>query len=187
MALFSGKIVDVKFFDRQNTIIEVLYKDNDQEISYALEVDWTSQDFQDLLDEWSLEDIEQNTYKKHEQIEKLREENKKKEEEKLRQKIDIEKVEVPVYIKEEKLVPYAVPIKETQYVEVEVLKEVEVPTAFDFHKFFEQRYDPNLVFHIKADFFRMRGMASLPKSKINKIKKSKDALELLYLMKLALQ
>ena len=67
MAIFSNKIKSVKFFDTQQTIIEILYSQGDKVISYALEVDWENQDLHDLLEEYDLEDIERSTIKKHNQ------------------------------------------------------------------------------------------------------------------------
>ena len=62
MAIFSNKVVSAKFIDRPNNmLIEVLYEDNDQIIPYTLEVDFTSNDFNDLLAEVTLEEIEENT------------------------------------------------------------------------------------------------------------------------------
>lgn len=64
MAIFSNKIVEAKFLDIDNTIIEVLYKDGESLISHAFEVDFESPDFQDLMEEHSLEDIEKYTQEK---------------------------------------------------------------------------------------------------------------------------
>jgi len=147
MAIFSNKIISVRFFDAKQTIIEVLYKEGDQTVAYALEVDWESQDFHDLLEEYSLEDIERASIKRRkEKIEKRKKEQK------------------PV----EKKIIY------------------ETSQLFNCLNFLDQRFDPGIVFQIKADIFRIRGMTQLPKSKINKIKKSNDALELMYLLKLAM-
>jgi len=146
MAIFSDKIIDVKFFDRQNTIIEVLYKENDDIISYALEVDYSSQDFLDLLEEYSLEDIEMRTYKK------IREASKKK-----------EKPQIKVIEKESNGLP------------------------FDCFNFLEKRFDEDFIFKIKTDMFKLEQILSLSTAKINKIKKSDDALELIHILALALK
>jgi hypothetical protein len=64
MAIFSNKIVEAKFLDASNTIIEVLYQDSDSIISHALEIDLENQDFHDLMEEHTLEDIEKYTNSK---------------------------------------------------------------------------------------------------------------------------
>lgn len=61
MALFSGKILSAKFIDNSNTIIEVLYNENNETLSYILSVDFTQDDFKELIEEFSLEDIEKFT------------------------------------------------------------------------------------------------------------------------------
>lgn len=64
MAIFSGKVVTGKFLDfPNNMIIEILYKEGEHTVPYILEVDFTKKDFNDLLEEISLEDIENNTKK----------------------------------------------------------------------------------------------------------------------------
>lgn len=149
MAIFSEKIIAVKFIDAGNTVIEVLYKDYDQTISYALEVNWENQDFLDLLNEYSLEDIESETIK----INRKKPQN----------------------------------INKPFIQQVAIEKELSIFDFFDIFDFLEKRYDESLVFKMKTDIFRLRGITDLPKAKINKIKKSKDALELVYLLKLALK
>ena len=61
MAIFSGKIISAKFIDDTDTIIEILYNDNDNIISYVLNVDYENEDFKSLLDEYTLEKIELET------------------------------------------------------------------------------------------------------------------------------
>jgi hypothetical protein len=64
MAIFSGKVVSAKFIDSPNNmLIEVLYREGDIITPYVLEVDFTQQDFNDLLKEISLDDIQENTRK----------------------------------------------------------------------------------------------------------------------------
>ena len=62
MAIFSNKIVTAKFLDHSNTIIEIIYKEGEEEIAFAMEVDFSNQDFQDLLEEIDLEELERSTY-----------------------------------------------------------------------------------------------------------------------------
>lgn len=62
MAIFSEKIVSAKFIDSPNNmVIEVLYQEDDAVIPYILEVDFTNNDFNDLLTEITLDEIEENT------------------------------------------------------------------------------------------------------------------------------
>lgn len=62
MAVFSNNIVATKFIDPPNNMmIELLYREGDAVIPYVLEVDFTSDDFNSLLEEVTLEEIEKNT------------------------------------------------------------------------------------------------------------------------------
>lgn len=61
MAIFNDKIVSAQFINPEKTLIEILYKENDKVIPYVLEVDFTQEDFQDLLKELTLDEIEENT------------------------------------------------------------------------------------------------------------------------------
>lgn len=62
MAIFNEKIVSTKFIDPpNNTIIEVLYQEGDSVVPYILEVDFTKEDFNDLLKEVTLDEIEKTT------------------------------------------------------------------------------------------------------------------------------
>lgn len=62
MAIFNDKIVSTKFVDPPNNmLIEVLYREGDKVIPYTLDVDFTSQDFNDLLQDLTLEEIEAAT------------------------------------------------------------------------------------------------------------------------------
>jgi hypothetical protein len=64
MAIFSGAIVSSKFIDSpNNTLIEVLYREGDAVTPYVLHVDFTSEDFNDLLQEVTLDEIEAETNK----------------------------------------------------------------------------------------------------------------------------
>lgn len=64
MAIFSGKVVSAKFIDPPNNMmIELLYREGDVVIPYVLEVDFTSDVFNALLQDVTLEEIEENTSK----------------------------------------------------------------------------------------------------------------------------
>ena len=58
---FTGKIDSATFVDRENTIIEVLFKREDKLHVYHLPVDYGAPDFQGFLSEWSLEAVERET------------------------------------------------------------------------------------------------------------------------------
>ena len=68
MADFTGNIHSVTFMDYpQNTLLEILYKDPHVEregfTPWHMEVDFTNNDFTELLQEWSLDKIERATKK----------------------------------------------------------------------------------------------------------------------------
>ena len=58
---FTGKIDSATFVDRQNTIIEILFKRDNELYAYNLPVDYAADDFKGFLEEWSLEKVEQET------------------------------------------------------------------------------------------------------------------------------
>ena len=67
MAMFSGKVVSAKFIDPPNNMmVELLYHEGDVVVPYVLEVDFTQQDFNDLLKEISLDEIQSVTKKERE-------------------------------------------------------------------------------------------------------------------------
>lgn len=67
MAIFSEKVISAKFIDSPyNMLIEVLYREGDVVVPYVLEVDFTQQDFNDLLKEISLDEIQSVTKKEQE-------------------------------------------------------------------------------------------------------------------------
>ena len=62
MAIFTDKIVTASFLDYpQNTLVEVIYKEGDQNTSYVMEVDFTQENFSDLMKEITLDEIESQT------------------------------------------------------------------------------------------------------------------------------
>ncbi len=64
MALFSNKIETARFVDHQEKTIEVLYKQTPESVTlstYILELNYNNQDFLDLLEELSIEQIQDNT------------------------------------------------------------------------------------------------------------------------------
>ena len=67
MAIFTDRVYSATFIDSpHNMTIEVLYQEDGKIIPHNLEVDYTSADFNDLLQEVTLDEIEKNTRKKAE-------------------------------------------------------------------------------------------------------------------------
>ena len=66
MARFSGKIQSAKFVNQDENVIEILYGDTSAQLSsWVLQVDYSNQDFLDLIEEISLEDIADATHQHH--------------------------------------------------------------------------------------------------------------------------
>ena len=66
MARFSGKIQSAKFVNQDENVIEILYGDTSTQLSsWVLQVDYSNQDFLDLIEEISLEDSADATYQHH--------------------------------------------------------------------------------------------------------------------------
>ena len=62
MARFTGQIHSAKFIDIDEKVVEVLYgKDKESLIAYNVPVDYNSQVFKDLLEELSIEEIQDQT------------------------------------------------------------------------------------------------------------------------------
>jgi len=73
MARFSNKIKSLKYADREHKSIEILYNSGEKIYPYYIEVDYNNQDFLDLLEEYSVEDIEDQTRIYYENINMRRE------------------------------------------------------------------------------------------------------------------
>ena len=70
MAIFSNKIEQVKFVDREEKTIEILYLQDSETLStYYLEINYNDQNFLDLLEEISIEEIQDNTRDHYQSIE----------------------------------------------------------------------------------------------------------------------
>jgi hypothetical protein len=61
MAIFSNKIREASFFNTDKTLVEILYNENNNTVSYLITVDFQNPDFKDLMSEIDLEQIEKNT------------------------------------------------------------------------------------------------------------------------------
>ena len=78
MALFSNKIESVKFVDYKEKTIEVLYKqktDSKTLSHYIVELNYDNQDFLDLIEEYSIEDIQDNTQKYYKNLTQAKNDN----------------------------------------------------------------------------------------------------------------
>lgn len=70
MAIFSGKILEAYFTNTDNTSIEVIYQDGKKRISHYLAKDMTHPDFKDLILEYPMDKIEENTIQKNKAVSK---------------------------------------------------------------------------------------------------------------------
>lgn len=61
MAIFSGKIIEAYFTDPTHKTIEVIYKESDKAVAHFLNVDYEHPDYKDLVNEYSLEEIQKTT------------------------------------------------------------------------------------------------------------------------------
>ena len=70
MAIFSNKIEQVKFVDQEEKTIEILYRQDSEALStFYLEINYNDQNFLDLLEEISIEEIQDNTRDYYQSIE----------------------------------------------------------------------------------------------------------------------
>jgi hypothetical protein len=74
MAIFSGKIVDAYYTDPDLKFIEIVYEADEQQkeagvnlLSHALTVDDEDQQYNDLMEEWTLEALDSATKARNEQ------------------------------------------------------------------------------------------------------------------------
>ena len=65
MAIFSGKIIEAYYTNADNSTVEVIYKEGKQAISYYMTVDFTNQDFKDLIAEHDTDKIAESTIQRH--------------------------------------------------------------------------------------------------------------------------
>ena len=61
MAIFSGKIIEAYYTNKEKTSIEVIYKDGEKAINHYLTYDSSHPDFQDLLKEYGSENLLKST------------------------------------------------------------------------------------------------------------------------------
>jgi hypothetical protein len=67
MAIFSGKIIEAYFTNKENTTIEIIYKDGEKAISHYMQVDYDHPDFQALIKEYPVNLIETATIERNKQ------------------------------------------------------------------------------------------------------------------------
>ncbi len=78
MAVFSNKIKEVCFLNKEKSVVEILYEENNKIVSYHLQVDFNNQEFKKLISEYSLEKIELSTKSKYKSYKKVIENHLKK-------------------------------------------------------------------------------------------------------------
>ena len=61
MAVFSGKIIEAYYTNADSDTIEVIYKEGKKAISFYLPVDYEHPNYQDLIKEYSSEEISKST------------------------------------------------------------------------------------------------------------------------------
>ena len=65
MAIFSGKIIEAYYTNADNSTVEVIYKEGTQAISYYMPVDFTNQDFKELIAEHDTDKIAESTIQRN--------------------------------------------------------------------------------------------------------------------------
>ena len=65
MAIFSGKIIEAYYTNADNSTVEVIYKEGTKAISYYMPVDFTNQDFKDLIAEHDTDKIAESTIQRN--------------------------------------------------------------------------------------------------------------------------
>lgn len=173
MAIFSNKIVTAKFLDYpNNTVIEVLYEEDNNLIPFILEVDFTQDDFNDLLNEMSLDEIE--TISKEEQ-EKIRKDAFAYLQEQINAGVDELWENNKARIKSELAKEY-----QESFVEKSVVSPSELPIREIFNHLISKNDDHDTVFDLKLYILED---ADIVKSKDKKLKlsirKAKTILELI--------
>ena len=61
MAVFSGKIIEAYYSNPDNTTVEIIYKEGTQAISYYIEVDYENPVFNELIEEYTLDQLQKTT------------------------------------------------------------------------------------------------------------------------------
>jgi len=64
-AIFKGKIIEAYYTDPENSTVEVIYMDGKRAINHYMAADMAHPDFQDLVQEYGLERLEESTIAKN--------------------------------------------------------------------------------------------------------------------------
>jgi len=64
-AIFKGRIIEAYYTDPENSTVEVIYMDGKRAINHYIAADMAHPDFQDLVQEYGLEKIEESTIAKN--------------------------------------------------------------------------------------------------------------------------
>lgn len=64
-AIFKGKIIEAYYTNSENTAVEVIYMDGKRAINHYMAVDMAHPDFQDLMEEYGLEKLQETTIMKN--------------------------------------------------------------------------------------------------------------------------
>lgn len=64
-AIFKGKIIEAYYTDPENSTVEVIYMEGKRAINHYMAADMSHPDFQDLVQEYGLEKLEQSTIEKN--------------------------------------------------------------------------------------------------------------------------
>jgi len=65
MAIFTGKIIEAYFTNSENDTVEVIYKDGAKAVNHYLKVDFTDDDFKDLISEYDTDKIAEATIQRN--------------------------------------------------------------------------------------------------------------------------
>lgn len=65
MAIFTGKIIEAYFTNSENDTVEVIYNDGARAVNHYLKVDFTDDDFKDLISEYDTDKIAEATIQRN--------------------------------------------------------------------------------------------------------------------------
>lgn len=182
MAIFTDKIVTASFLDYpQNTLVEVIYKEGDQNTSYVMEVDFTQDDFKALLQELTLDEIESKT-KASVDIEKKIFIDAVEREIERRWALESEKV-AKAYLEADQ---YAKAEKEKAYSEVEIYLNTEKEKAFKDAEQYTEEEKQKIAKELQEKFNSISSEAKFtPKNAINYLNRINEDKDPVFNMKIA--
>jgi hypothetical protein len=65
MAIFTGKIIEAYFANSENDTVEVIYDDGEKAVNHYLKVDFSDDDFKDLISEYDTDKIAEATIQRN--------------------------------------------------------------------------------------------------------------------------